>query len=308
MTASRGVLFAIILVVAAVAPASMAVAQESVYEADTDHELATDGAIAEFHNESVATGDVQGLNMSLTVADDAEAVGLNDWITRSTGRVFLRVDYNEELSRTVRFYIPREYVSPQIKQGLSAMDGDLTADLAPTQDRNYTAVTITVDGPTEAVFPISAARGSIATGRSTIGEIVHNVTGFSPPSLTDDGAEWHYVSPGELDDNQTDSIPSNATTIQYNTNTGTDAEANWVPVPDCDGGTDTVCTYTKADHPDRVYLLSTSGDPPRLRYREGSSVQGQLGTAVNDALNGVDDLVDDTFALFGGGDDDDGGD
>jgi hypothetical protein len=284
----------------------MATAQSSVYEADTDHELAADEAIAEYRNESHVTGGVYGLNMTLTVADDAADAGLNDWLTRSSGRVFLRIDYNEDLVRTVRFYVPKAYVAPQLKQGLEARDGDLTADLEPTQDRNYTAVTVTLDGPTEAVFPISSARGSIATGRSTIGDMVANVTGFSLPSLTDDGAEWHYIGASELADNQTDSIPSNATTIQYDTNTGTGEEANWVPVPDCDGGTDGVCTYTKADQPNRTYLLSTSGDPPRVRYRQGSSITGQLDTAVNDALHGVDNLVDDVTSLFGD-DDEDGG-
>jgi len=256
MSTSADILFAIVLVVAAVAPASVAVAQESIYEADTGHELATNESIAEFENESVVSGDIHGLNMSLTVADDADDAGLNDWITRSTGRVFLRVDYNEELDRTVRFYLPQEYASPQLKQG---------------------------------------------------GDIVHDVTGFSMPSLTDDGTEWHYISPQELEDNETDYITSNATTIQYDTNTGSDAaEANWVPVPDCDGGTDTICTYSKADHPDRAYLLSTSGDPPRVRYREGSSVTGELDTAINDALNGVDNLAEDAFSLFGESDDDGG--
>ncbi len=306
MTTSRAILFTLFLVAVAVAPASMAVAQDSIYEADTDHELATDDAIAEYENESVVTGGVHGLNMSLTVADDAENVGLNDWLVRSTGRVFLRVDYNEEIERTIRFHIPDEYVSPQLKQGLEANDEKLTADLEPTAERNYTAVTVTLDGPTEVVFPISETRGSIASGRSTVGEIVNNVTGVSLPSLTNDGAEWHYVSSEDLADNETDYITSNATTIQYDTNTGADAEANWIPVPDCDGGTETVCTYTKADHPDRTYLLSTSGDPPQVRYREGSSITGQLDTAINDALHGVDNLVDDVTGLFGD-DDDDGG-
>ncbi|NHX37811.1 MULTISPECIES: hypothetical protein [Halolamina] len=306
MTRSADLAFVVVLVLAAVAPASMAAAQESVYEADTDHELATDGAIAEFRNQSHVTGGVYGLNMSLTVADDADDAGLNDWLTRSSGRVFLRIDYNEDLARTVRFYVPKAYVAPQLKQGLEASNADLPADLEPTQDRNHTAVTVTLDGPTEAVFPISATRGSIASGRSTIGDMVANVTGFSLPSLTPNGADWHYIAASELADNQTDSVPSNATTIQYDTNTGTDAEANWVPVPDCDGGTDGVCTYTKADHLDRTFLLSTSGDPPQVRYREGSSITGQLDTAVNDALHGVDNLVNDVTGLFG--DDDDDGD
>jgi len=143
MSTSADILFTIVLVVAAVAPASVAVGQESVYEADTSHELATNESIATFEDEGVVSGDVHGLNMSLTVAEDADDAGLNDWITRSSGRVFLRVDYNEELDRTVRFYLPQEYASPQLKQGLEAQNSDLTADLEPTHDRNHTAVTVT---------------------------------------------------------------------------------------------------------------------------------------------------------------------
>lgn len=294
-------LFVFVLVLASATPAALATAQESVYEVDTSHALAEQTAIDEYRSQGVATGGIYGLNATVTVADDAGDAGLSELLYRSTGRVFLRIDYNEDIARTLRIYLPQEYVAPQLKQGLEAAESDVTANLKPTQGRNHTAVTVTLDESGTVVFPISAGRGAISGGRSTISDMVANVTGVELPSLTDSGAEWHYVSSSELADNETDYIPSNATTIQYDASASSDTEAEWVPVPDCDGGTDYICTYSKADHPDRTYLLSTGADAPEVRYREGSSVSGNLGSAINDALNGVDELVDSAFGLFGGG-------
>lgn len=301
MAAARSVLFAVILVIAAVMPAAVA-AQEAVYEADTNHGLADDSAIETYDSEGVVTGDVHGLDMSVTVAENSDDAGLSGLLYRDTGRVFLRLDYDEEISRTIRLYLPREYVKPQLKQGLEAAESGVTADLEPTADRNHTVVTVTLEEPTTVVFPISAGRGAIADSRSGFSGIVANVTGIELPSLTDRGAEWHYVSADELNDSEADYIPANATTIQHDTSTNSE-DADWVPVPSCDDGTQEICTYTKADQPDRTYILYTGADRSAVRYREGRSVSGDLSTAVNDAMRGVDNLVDDVVGLFGDGED-----
>ncbi|QZP37076.1 hypothetical protein [Halobaculum magnesiiphilum] len=293
---------ALVLVVAMLTPAAVATAaaQSSVYEADTDHALTSSAAKDRYDAEGQVTGDVYGLNMTLTVADDAGDVGLSDLATRSTGRVFLRVDYNEEISRTVRFYLPAAYVSPQLKEDLESIDGVATADLVPTDERDYTSVTISFDGETSAVFAISVSRGAIADGKSGISDIVGNTTGIDLPSFSTAGAEWHYYSSDELDDNETDYIHTeNATTIQYNAAVGGE-DAEWVPVAACDGDDAPVCTYSKADHPNRTYLLATGSEPPEVRYRDGRSVTGGLGAAVNDAMRGVDSIIEQVSGWFGG--------
>ncbi len=176
----------------------------------------------------------------------------------------------------------------------------MTADLEPTTNRTHTSVTFTVDGPTEVVFPISVGRGALADGKSGVSDMLANVTGFEIPSLTSSGAEWHYVSSAELDDNETDYIPENESgTIQYNA-ASAGQEAEWTPVQACDGDDAPVCTYSKADHPDRTYLLSQEAEPPRVRYREGSSITGGIGSAINDAMQGVEDSLDGLRSLFGG--------
>ncbi|MFW5911655.1 MAG: hypothetical protein ACOCQV_02845 [Halolamina sp.] len=310
MTARRGLLFAAILVVAAMSPASLAAAQESVYDVDRGHALTDEDRIDAYEEEGVATGDVDGLDMQLTIADDAGDAGLSELQWRSTGRVFLRIDYDEEIERTVRIYLPAEYVEPQLKNDLESAEGDVTADLEPTENRTHTAVTVTLSEPTTVTIPISASRGAIADSRAGLSEIVGNVTGVTMPSLTDGGAEWEHVSTEDLEDDQDDHIPSNATTIQYNAadNASDDEEADWVPVASCDDGSTPVCTYRKAGQSDRVYLLSTTSDPPPVRYREGNSISGSLDAAVNDAMQGADNVVDDVTGFFGGDDGDDGGD
>ena len=304
MPGVRSLLLALVLVAAATAPAAMVTGQESVYEADTDHGLTEQRAVESYAEDGAATGEIYGLNASITVADEAGDAGLQDILYRSAGRVFIRLDYNEELARTIRFYIPQSYLTPQLKQGLEATESDVTADLEPVKNRNYTAVTVAVDGPTEAVFPVSVSRGLIADTRSDVAGIVGNVTGFELPSLTDPGTEWHYVNADALNDSTADYIPANATTIQRDTSTAAE-DPDWVPVPACSDGTADLCTYTKADHPDRTYLLFTGSDPSTVRYRQERSVSGNLGTAINDAVNGADQLVDEVFSFLGG---DDGGD
>lgn len=287
------------LLLAVAAPSTLAAA-ESVYEADAGHDIATQSAKDRYHDEGHVTGDVYGLNMTVTVADKAGDTGLSDLGTVSTGKVFVRVDYNEELERTVRFYLPASYVAPQLKEGLESDDGSLTADLKPTENRSHTAMTMEFDGRAEAVFAISVTRGAVSDSKSGLSDILGNMTGFELPSLTSGGAEWHYVSGEELDDNQTDYISANESdTIQYNAAPGA-AEAEWTPVQTCDGGEAPVCTYTKADYPNRTYLLSQEADPPRVRYRSGSSVTGGLGSAINDAVQGAESALDGLGSLFGG--------
>lgn len=295
MTTIRRLVLACILV-GLVLPGPVLAADR--YEADTNHELATTAAINKYQETGSVSGDVVGLNTTLTVGDDAADVGLEGWKYLSSGREFLRIDYNEEIPRTVRFYLPAEYVEPQLKTDLEALNGDLTASLEPTHNRTYTAVTVTLDGPTDVVFPISEVRGDIASGRSWASDLVSNATGVDLPSITSGGAEWTVIDSESLAQNETTPIPANEPTIQYDADPSTAEQ--WVPVQECDGSDRAVCSFTKTGENNTTYLLSTTSDPPQVRWRSGSSVTGTIGESINDAQHAVDELLADINSWFGG--------
>jgi hypothetical protein len=302
MTRRAFALFAALLLVAAALPTGAMAQPPDLYAADGDTDLTSDAAIAEYEQSGAVNGSVGSLNMTVTVAEDAGDVGLNDWARISTGRTYLRINYDENIPRRIRFHLPTDLIRPQLKDDLAPVEGNGTVDLEPAKNRTVTAVTVTVDGPADAVFAVSESRGAFAGVRSRVGDLVGNVTGFDLPSLTSGDAAWRHVPDRALaGDNVTYRLPTNDTdpTIQYDAASNR-TDSQWVPVQTCDGREAEVCLFRK-EGSDAAVILSTTSDPPPIRWRTGSSVTGIAGSTINDIQNAVDRLLADLGGLFGGG-------
>lgn len=296
---------ALTLVVSLVAASvPFAAASGGVYDLDTGHELATNESVRTFDEEGVVTGEAHRLNMSLTIADEAPAVGLSRWKHTSYSRVFLRIDYNEEIKRTIRVYVPREYFRPRLKTGHEPLTGSATADFEPAQNRTYTAVTVSVDGPTTAVYPVSTARGAIAEGRSGLSDLVENATGIKLPSITSGGQEWNHIPATELSGgNATYRLPTNETTSSITIQYDADASSNdtrYIAVRPCSESEQPVCTYQPYGK-NGTFLLSRPNESQAVRWRTGSSPTDTIAAAVNDAIEAAEQLVEEIQSLIGGG-------
>lgn len=272
----------------------------NVHAVDTDHSLVSDSSMATFDAEEVVSGNVDGLDMTITVADKVSQLNKSEWAHASSARTFLRVEYDEEIDRTVRVYIPTEYFRPRVKSGLAPLESGPAAQLQPVKDRQYTAVTITFEEETTAIYPISAPRGAISSGRSGVSDLVENSTGFSLPKMTSGGAEWQPV-PGEAmtDTEATYRIPSNETdiTVQYDAEESAEEE-RWLTVQSCDRSDQPVCTFDR-DGSNATYLLSTTEDVPPVRWKAETTATDTFWSTWNDVEDAGSGLKEAVGGLFG---------
>jgi hypothetical protein len=263
---------------------------------DDDHDLASAAAVESFEDDAVASTNVPQVDLTVTVAEDHEDIGL-DGPRIDARTVWVRLDYDEEIPREVRFYIPGEIVTPRVKQDLESVDAVASAGLRPTDNATMQAVTVRFDGETDAVFALSKEAGTVSAARRWVREQVGNATGVPIPSLGS-GGQWQYLDGADYGPNQTRAFDGDTTwTMQYRTTR--DGEEQWLPVPECDDiQGQPACTYKTQN---ATMLISSQQDPPRVRYKRGTDLSSSLGAAVDDLLAIPSRIIESVGGLFGGG-------
>ena len=279
-------------------------AKNDTYELDKSTPLTDDATIATYEENGTATADVTQLDMRITVANDHEDVGLTGLEYSSLSDVsnrYLRVEYNESIQRTVRFYVPADYWHPQPRE-VDAESSDVTATLTPIQNDTYTAVEMTFDGPTDARFQISELVSGYYRGRDVGRTWVENKTGVELPTLIGDGTQWRTVSESDLTNN--DSMvafdtANESVMLHYNAADGD--SKTWLKAPDCNNADDApVCRLERGD---TAYLVSDSDDPPPVRYKYGTDRVAEVQAAINELLDfdeWLSDRADSVTGVFGG--------
>lgn len=278
-------------------------AQDGVATVDADHGLTDRGSIDAFETRGVASTSVAVPALSITVADDHDDAGLDGFRTDFNNR-YLRLQYNESLTRTVRLYIPSEYWYPIVAEDREAENSDVTATFSPTPDGRYTAVTVRFTRETDATWAIPRAASFVFWGREESRAVVENATGYEPPQVGS-GSAWQYVPDDQLDGNA--SYPINASdgaTVQYDAADGEPEQ--WLTVPECGGGSAPVCLYEKRGVDDRRFLLSQTADAPTVRFKSGSDLSAtgkgaleELGLIPDRVWSDLQGLL--SGDLFGGG-------
>lgn len=300
------VLLLAVLAVGAVAVASGAAAgqsQENLVAIDGDTRLDSDDARAEYRSDGVTNATVSEYQLTVSVADSHDSVGL-DGVYTDADAAYLRVDYDEDIQRTFRFYVPSSYWYPHVLEGHDAENNDVAMDMRSVENSTMTAVTVTLDGQTDAVFRISRAAGTIYRVRDEGRSVIENVTGWDIPSITGGGEPWQRIESSQLSgENATVPIQTNgsAYTLQYDTSREP-ASSSWVNLPECESitGRDAPVCYDTRDSEDYVWVYSrTEGDAPAVRYRAGS---GGLLTGIKSGLNDLMNIPNDIMSLFDGGD------
>ena len=305
MTRLTRVLCALLVATAVFAGLPVASA-EKVYTVDDNHELDDADAIAEYHDTGAVSADVQGLDMTVTVSDDRREAGV-DALTGGVMHTYVRVQYREEIDRTVRFYLPAEYAQPRLKEGLESETDEATAMLEPVAGGEYMAVTIQFREPTDATFAINDAFGSYLSTTEWAYSTVENATGFSPPRLGARGhKQWHYPPEGALaGDNATYHIPldperntsEEGMTIQFD-NKPNSEESAWMTMPKCSQSVEPVCVTERDGEP--VLFSTSSENVPPIRYKYGTDRKAEAKGAIEELKDSWGGLIDRLGGLAGG--------
>lgn len=274
---------AILLVVATLSPYSVGVVSaDSIVAIDDEHGLNSPDSIKALDENGYAETSLDRLNMQISIAEAHEDVGLQGYHIDSNAK-YLRLDYNEDVSRTVRLKFDKELFVPRLKQDLDAETNNARIDLKPSSDGEYTIASIQFDGETHAVFELSKSTGMLIAGRTTVREKVNESTGISLPSLGGfvSGGEWHIVPESSLSANTTYALNTSGQpiTLQYDDSAqGTDER--WIAVPECkDVAEQEVCQYSKDE---TVYVLSAQDDPPNTRWKLGNDASSGIWGIIND--------------------------
>ena len=305
MTRGITLLVTTVLVLGLVAGLPVASAEE-VTTVDDDTQLDDPEVISEYEETGLAEADVPGLDMSIAVSEDQREVGI-DAYTAGALHTYVRVDYREEIDRTVRFYVPAEYIEPRRKDNLQAKNTETTAMVEPVAGGEYMAITVQFRGETDAVFAFNDAFGSYLRTTETAYDTVENVTGFSPPRLgAREHEQWQYPPDAALaGDNATYHIPTdpegNASasdmTIQYDNQPGAE-ESAWMTMPDCEQTVEPVCVTERDGEP---VLFSTSSESvPPIRYKYSRDRKAETKGAVEELKDSWSGLLDRAGGLWGG--------
>lgn len=286
----------VVVVLLALLTAGLGAADATV-AVDDNHPVASEETIAEYEATGVASGELPQFDASLTVADDHEDASL-DGPYLDTNTQYVRIDYNEEIPRTVRIYLPAELVSPRVKSGLEAENADVSADFAPVESAQYVAMTVRFDEPTTATFALSAEAGIVWEARETGRDAVNNTTGITLPTLGSN-ADWRFVE--SLNQSQPVALEGqpDTLTVQYDAQDGPGRE--WLSVSECDDPTEqAVCYYRQGND---TIIMTTQSDPPTVRYQQSNDVLADFKSSVRDLGRVPSKIADSLGGILGGAQD-----
>ena len=268
------------------------VSGSGVLAVDDDHQLDTDSAIAEYESSGTTSTSLARVDMSVTIGETSESVGLEGLGYSDFDTTYLRFEYREELSRTVRIHIPDEYFRPRPKEGLEAVESDATADLETVENRSYTSIEVSFTGPETVVFALSKQAGLVFDGRGEVKDLVSNRTGVEVPSVRSSG-QWSYVDSSALDSNTTSKIETEGkeVTLQYDADPSTNS-SSWLKVPECGDDSAPVCRFSREGEDGYVHVLSRSTESPEVRYKHGNDPLAGIKSGLEDARRAVDNALD----------------
>lgn len=313
MTRSHlSVLFAAVLVLSLPAAVGPAVADGDNYTAttttlDEDTALTENATIEQFESEGTAVASPTVPDMTITVAEDAEDVGLTTVRHTSFDTTYLRVEYDESLERTVRFYVPREYWHPHPDR-LEAVDGAAEASMEPTEGTDYSAIQIHFEEETDATFAIKKQASFVFNARDYGSEWLEEEAGIEVPTPGSEQEQWEYVPTSELTaDDPTFGIDTEGDelTLQYDdSGTADPTDKQWRTVPSCSssGGSDApVCKFEQADNPNHIYVLAQTQDPPDIRFKHDAGFWADARSSFGELFGDIPrDLLSDVRGLFDG--------
>jgi hypothetical protein len=285
-----------------VGAAGAPIATTNATEVDTNHQLTDAGAINEYRETGSVTGDMPALQMQMTFAEERGDVGIGNRLTPTNIRNnFLRITYKEDVERTVRLFIPREYAVPYTRDEVNAIGSAHVASYQPARNAEYLQVTIHVDGPTEIVLPVQKDDSLSASLMEGADERLERTTGVS---LIGEPGSWTYVNESNLTSDAGMELPvddGDNVVVQYDGTPDAQSET-WLNAPEGESSRSDVYWYQRDSGNGSVYVVSKTDDPPAVRYRTDGGTGDMISGWINDATEVIPDKLFDNplSGLFGG--------
>ncbi|APX98695.1 hypothetical protein [Natronorubrum daqingense] len=280
----RTLILAGIIVFALVVVVGLSAADSEIYAVDDSHTLDDDRQIEEFETDGHTTGEADDLDLEMTISEDSEHVS-TDPMT-DIGTTYIELDYQEDIDRTIRFYVPQEYFHPYEDQSLS-VDGDATAEMEPVEGGEYTAVTVHTEGEGTYVLETSSVESSLWDHRNSAYDWMDDATGYEVPRFagSGDGEEWEYVESREFAGDDTVSVDVNAT-VQHDAGESNN-ETSWVHTPECSGSGEAMCTLEQGDE-QLIMTDNHTNETAQVRYKTDTSLTDNLRAGLNEVRSDID--------------------
>lgn len=289
MTSRVAAIVLVAVLVVATAPIGTAAAaagngESTQTQIDADHRLVENSSVSTFRAEGVVTAELDQVDGAITIAETKADVGLGptEALTSSNvGNDFVRIQYREDISRTLRIWIPAEYASPYERRGVESVSSDHVADLDAVRERTYLQIIVYVDGPADIVIPVGQVAGPVEGYVSQrMGAIETLLAGY----LGSD-EDWTYVD-GLSGDDRTVDLEVNPETaiVQFDEvdQTGEDPDPRWINVPE--GDVRGAPVYYHVDRGNEsMYLVINSDEEIDIRYKPESSIIDEARGAIADA-------------------------
>lgn len=256
-------------------------AASEVYQIDADHEIDKPAAIADYSSEGHVSGSVDGLDATISIAESKDDLGRDSLETvrpSDAAHDFIRLEYREDIDRTLRIRIPADYFTPYTREGVAAIDTDDVADYTPVRDGEYLQIVVTVDGATDLVLPIHKHSSATYSIISRYEERVEEIAGGT--------GEWEYLDRDQIEGQHAVEVSAapEEIVVQHDA-TPTEPEETWVNTPRGSEGPDGVYWYSPdSEDGDVVYVVAKGGeDAPDVRVAKEGGWRDELEGHVNDA-------------------------
>lgn len=266
-------------------PALAATDGEDAVTLPTDTPLNSDASVQEYEQTGVVNANVGAPQMGIIIGDEREDVGLGltlDPLDGSTRNDFIRVEHQEQMTRTVRIPIRSDYWKPFPRERLESLSGDKTARMEPVQidGGTYTLLTVTFDGEESAVFPIPEDAIAVYRASERTEDNVNSTFGIS---LGVTPTPWSEVPESVFGNETAVRIEGEPSKMMIQYNAGIAGEPQWLSVPDEQKSGVPVYRMEKEGVDGAVYVVSRTNETPTVRYKTQSNIGDRVSLYIREA-------------------------
>lgn len=285
--------------------AAVSAAEDTLTDLDADTPLTTKAAWDTFRQQGEVTVNVSSPAMQISIAKEHEDLGISGFHNDYANEYFC-VEYQEDFSEKVRFYVPSNYFGPYFDKGIQSVSeqDSTTAKLVPVDNGRYTAVTIAFDGKTNACFAVDQLKGKTWNFWSRQDRRLQNVTGVS--SGISGTNQWNYANEGDWSSDGTLRVPNvshpDRVVIQYDAGVG--GKEVWLKAPKRQSEQAPVYYFVRENGDGNATIVVVSEDdrPPAVRFKRQATARDGIGAMLND-WGAIDDRISKVLSgIFGGND------
>ncbi|WP_424015035.1 hypothetical protein ACOZ35_03230 [Halorubrum xinjiangense] len=270
-----------------------AAAAAPVTTLDKDHALWTDDKKEQYRDSGLAKSVINAPDVTITASVDKDGCNARSLTHPDIAYDFLCIDYQEDISRTIRLHVPRGYFG--LHNGVvESLEENGEARVSISPDEDYIIVHVEVDGPTKMTIPMSETGAVIQLGRETTGNAVEEFTGFGQA-----GDEWEYIEAGELSPdsgayviNAPEGDTAKHILVEYQ------EEDTWARPGRSSDTYKPIYTVERDGVDNKLYVHATTADAPQVRYKLEPGPVDRIFGYGNELMRGPARVIDWFANLF----------